>query len=167
MSISKRELRSNITYKTVKVIRCLALFVSLRYLKLMDLNISKAKIYYDGLCILCSKEIEIYRKNPESYVFEFIDITLPSFNAEKEGLDPFKIHKVMHVRTRDGAILTAVDAFIYIWSLMPSYSWMARLAQISFIKWFMNIGYVCFATIRPLLPKKKRLCEDSPYCEKP
>lgn len=133
----------------------------------MSQNTAKAKIYYDGLCILCSREMDVYRKNPESHVFEFVDITDSRFDAQAEGLDPFEVHKVMHVRSQDGSILTAVDAFTYIWSMMPSYAWMARIAQKSFIKPFLKIGYVSFARIRPLLPKKKKLCEDSPYCEKP
>ena len=129
----------------------------------------KLKVYYDGLCHLCSREIRHYKKIKESNEhIDFIDITTPPFDALKEGLDPFEIHKVMHVRTPDGKVHTAVDAFIEIWKVFPKYRWAAKIAQTPVIKTILTLGYHAFAKVRPYLPKVKRKpadCEDSPYCE--
>lgn len=124
-------------------------------------------VYYDGLCQLCSREIQHYRKSRGSENIRFVDITSPEFQAQKEGVDPVQVHKVMHVRRSDGSLATEVDAFIAIWSVLPSYQWAARLAQQPGVRHLLNAGYQVFARVRPWLPRRKAPCADSPYCELP
>jgi len=124
------------------------------------------KIYYDGLCILCSREIEHYKKLRGAEKLTFIDITHPEFDAKKEGLDPMAVHKVMHVRTPDGKIHTRVSAFLEIWKILPRYQWAAPIASHFLVKPLLEIGYTLFAKSRPFLPKRKKdLCKDSPHCD--
>lgn len=127
--------------------------------------LSRISVYYDGLCPLCSKEIAHYRKQKGQEYFYFIDITAPEFQAQAEGLDPFLIHKVMHVKTAEGEIKTGLDAFITIWDNLPKYFWMGRISKIAFVKPLLRVGYYLFAKLRPYLPRKSRDCENSPYCE--
>jgi predicted DCC family thiol-disulfide oxidoreductase YuxK len=122
-------------------------------------------IYYDGLCYLCSREIDHYRKQSGSDALRFLDITAPDFDANAEGVDPVQVHKVMHVRRQDGTLATGVNAFIEIWKVLPKYNWAARLAVRSLPNLVLNVGYQAFATIRPFLPRKKGDCAASPYCE--
>lgn len=126
---------------------------------------SKLKIYYDGLCHLCSREIEHYRKVPGQENLEFIDITEPNFHAEIEGLNPIEVHQFMHVKDSSGQIFTKVDAFIEIWKVLPNHRPLAKIAQLKILRPFLNLGYWMFAIIRLYLPKKKKACETSPYCE--
>ncbi len=121
-------------------------------------------VFYDGLCPLCSKEMDHYKKQKGSERLLFIDITEAHFDAKKEGLDPYKVHQVMHVKTSEGLVMTGVDAFIAIWDFLPQYNWVSKWAQKSFIRPFLNVGYQVFASIRPYLPRKTRDCEISPYC---
>lgn len=125
----------------------------------------KLKIYYDGLCILCSREIDHYKKLRGSEKLEFIDITDSSFDAKKEGLDPFEVHKVMHVRTPSGQTYTKVRAFVEIWKHLPRYRWAVPIALNPVVKPILEAGYSLFARTRPYLPKRKKLCENSPFCE--
>ena len=122
-------------------------------------------VYYDGLCPLCSREMVHYRKQEGSQNLNFVDITAPSFLAEREGLDPLKVHQVMHVKTPEGEVRTGVDAFIEIWKILPKYRGWVGWAQSAVIKPFLNFGYQIFAAIRPYLPRKTRECEQSPYCD--
>lgn len=124
----------------------------------------RTKVYYDGLCYLCSFEIAHYQKMKGSDSIDFIDITGPHFDAAKEQLDPFKIHESLHVRDASGNVHTGVDAFIEIWKQIPSCRWLAKAAQKSVFKTVLNAGYAVFAEIRPKLPR--RSCEHSPYCVK-
>ncbi len=128
---------------------------------------SKAKlsVYYDGLCQLCSREIDHYRKARGAEQLRFIDITAVDFQAEKEGLDPQRVHRVMHVKSAEGQIYTEVEAFVQIWKVLPGYSWMARAVESPLIRPIANLGYQGFARVRPWLPKKKADCSASPYCE--
>lgn len=122
-------------------------------------------VYYDELCILCSNEMKHYKKQIGSEKILFVDINSPAFDPKKDGLDPFQVHKVMHVKKNNGEILTRVNAFMAIWEILPRYHWLHRMAKIKLIKKIMDIGYVGFATLRPFLPKRKDLCADSPYCD--
>ena len=128
---------------------------------------SKIQIYYDGLCHLCSREIDHYRKVKGSENLEFVDITADGFNAQDHGLDPKAVHQVMHVRDTNGQVATAVEAFLVIWRALPSYQWAARLVALWPVKGVALVGYHAFARIRPYLPKRKRgkMCSLSPHCD--
>jgi len=126
----------------------------------------KLSIYFDGLCPLCSREISHYRKQQGSDQIRFVDITSTEFNPVEEGIDPVKVHKVLHVRTAAGELKTGVDSFIAIWEHLPSYHWLARLARTAPVKLLLTLGYQGFVVLRPLLPRRSRAqCESSPFCE--
>jgi predicted DCC family thiol-disulfide oxidoreductase YuxK len=124
-------------------------------------------VYYDGLCKVCSKEINHYKRQEGADQIVFIDICSQSFDAKAEGLDPKKIHKVMHVRRADGSMATRVDAFVEIWKYLPKYRLLVRLAKNPLLKISLETGYTLFAAIRPILPRYNNVneCSDSPYCE--
>ena len=127
----------------------------------------KTKVYFDGLCHLCSREISHYRKQQGSEAIEFVDITAANFNPASEGLDPVRVHREMHVRKADGTLLVGVDAFIAIWETLPRYRFMAKWGKRSLPHRLLSAGYKVFARIRPYLPRKKDACADSPYCDIP
>ena len=123
-------------------------------------------VYYDGLCMLCSREIEHYKKQKGSDAFIFTDITSQDFDPSKEGVDPTLVHKIMHVKKSNGELRTGVDAFIEIWEHLPRYRKIAALAKKSPLKKALELGYQFFAVVRPYLPRKNNDCETSPYCER-
>jgi predicted DCC family thiol-disulfide oxidoreductase YuxK len=123
----------------------------------------KLNVYFDGLCHLCSREINHYRSMKGAENINFIDITSPNFDATQEGLDPIEIHKNMHVRDRQGRLHLGVDAFIWIWNELPALRFLVPIARVAPIHLVLKICYSVFAKVRPLLPRKS--CEDSPYCE--
>jgi predicted DCC family thiol-disulfide oxidoreductase YuxK len=129
-------------------------------------QMSSLTVYYDELCVLCSAEINHYKKQRGSEQITFVDITADSFDAAKEGINPFEAHKIMHAKNKDGKILTKIDSFVAIWALLPKYRWLYNLAQWKVVRFFMDIGYIIFAALRPYLPRKnKKDCQDSPFCE--
>jgi predicted DCC family thiol-disulfide oxidoreductase YuxK len=124
-----------------------------------------AAIFYDGLCLACSTEINHYRKQPGSESFSFIDITDLSFKAEDHGIDPRLAHKVMHVRDLNGNLHQGVDAFRTIWQQLPRYQFLFRLSERRTVRAILELGYKGFVLARPYLPRKKSDCSTSPYCE--
>jgi predicted DCC family thiol-disulfide oxidoreductase YuxK len=133
----------------------------------MESNNNKVKVYYDGLCHLCAREMAHYRKLEGSSNIDFVDITDDSFNPTIEGLDPIKVNKFMHVRDADGAIKTKVEAFRTIWNVLPKYRKIIYFSRLPVIKQILDLGYEFFAYIRPYLPKRvKGSCDSSPYCQK-
>ena len=132
-----------------------------------DTSPENLKVYYDGLCKVCSREIEHYKKQQGASLIDFVDICSGEFDAQKEGLDPHQVHKVMHARTPDGSVVTRVNAFVEIWKRIPRYHFLARWSAKPGVMAILNLGYSGFAVIRPWLPRYKNSqeCSDSPYCE--
>lgn len=123
-------------------------------------------VYFDGLCPLCSREIEHYRRQAGSDQIAFVDITTPEFDPAAHGLDPKAVHRHLHARDEKGDLHVGVGAFIAIWNLLPRYRWAASLAAKSFVRPALNVGYEAFARVRPWLPRARRAeCAASPYCE--
>jgi predicted DCC family thiol-disulfide oxidoreductase YuxK len=123
------------------------------------------QIYYDGLCRLCSMEINHYKGCKHEGSLIFVDITDPDFDPRKENLKPENIHRHLHAKDSSGKVYIGVDAFVEIWKRLPEYAWASRLAKTKAIQLFLKIAYEGFVRIRPYLPRKQNLCSDSPYCE--
>ena len=138
----------------------------MNYMENTQENTQKVTVYYDGLCRLCSSEINHYisAKGADKIVFK--DITSQQFNAKAEQVDEFLVHKIMHVKSASGELKTRVDAFIEIWETLPNYRWAAKVIRTPGIKSLAEVGYDVFAFVRPYLPRKKALnCDASPFCE--
>jgi predicted DCC family thiol-disulfide oxidoreductase YuxK len=125
-------------------------------------------VYFDGLCMACSAEINHYRKLEGAEHFDFVDITANGFEPAAHGLDPHKVHKVMHVRDREGVLHEGVEAFRTIWKELPRYHFLWRLSDSPAVRPVLELGYRAFVVARPYLPRRKALdCSASPYCEVP
>lgn len=114
------------------------------------------KVFYDGLCPLCSREIDYYKKKDQSALIKWCDITEPGFDAQAENLDPTEVHRIFHVKNTAGEIITGVEAFVEIWRTLPELKNWARASQIPGVKPAMKLGYFVFAKVRPFLPRKTR-----------
>jgi predicted DCC family thiol-disulfide oxidoreductase YuxK len=120
---------------------------------------ARLKVYYDGLCHLCSREINHYAGVPGSQErIEFVDISDPSFDPRAEGVDALKVQKYFHAKRGDGTVLVGLDAFMAMWRVTPGYHWLATLAGLPVIKPMLQILYAGFAEVRPLLPKRQTSC---------
>jgi predicted DCC family thiol-disulfide oxidoreductase YuxK len=121
----------------------------------------KLKIFFDGSCHICSREIIHYSKITPKGFFEYINVAGPQFKAEQFQLDPKKVNQEMHVQLPSGEIKTGVEAFISIWKEIPRYHWLAKIISLPVIFNISKVFYIIFARgIRPFLPKRK-------YCEIP
>lgn len=115
---------------------------------------SKTKILVDGNCIVCDMEVAHYKKiAPES--FDIVDISDPSFKAEKYGLTTEAVNKHLHVQTPEGEVKVGVEAFAHIWSRIPKYALADKAIRLPVVNSVARVGYAGFAAIRPWLPKKK------------
>src|SRR5262249_12657363 len=119
------------------------------------MDTARLTLFYDGLCPLCSREIEHYRRHLAGTPADFVDITAAEFNAAAHGLDPQAVHRVMHVKVGD-ELRTGVAAFAAIWAAIPRYRWLARLARNPVGHGLMHLGYRAFARVRPWLPRRRR-----------
>ncbi len=119
------------------------------------------EIFYDGSCVVCSTEIEVYRKqNPQDRLL-FIDISSEAFSACAYGKEQADFMAQMHVRDSTGKFFAGVDAFTLIWQAYPAgsvYRLFSRLVGLPGLNFLTRCGYVLFARYRHLLPKRKPDC---------
>lgn len=120
------------------------------------------QVFYDGACLVCSHEMEGYRKrNPENRL-AFIDISAVDFDADQYGKTREDFMAQIHARDADGNFYTGVDAFVAIWQAYPSgsfYRLLGVVVGLPGIDLFSRFGYRTFARHRHLLPKRKVECE--------
>ncbi len=116
---------------------------------------TKLKVFFDGSCHLCDREIKHYLKKDKKDLLIPINIEAQDFDASHYNLDAKEAQLHIHAIDEDGKIYTKIDTFIEIWKRIPRYHFAAKIASISFVKWIMDKCYIVFAQyIRPHLPKK-------------
>ncbi len=113
-----------------------------------------SKIFVDGNCIVCDTEISYYKKIAPT-LFEIVDISSPTFDATQFGLTSEAVQRHMHLQTTEGDVLAGIDAFAYIWSLIPKYHWAANVIKWPLVYQLSLVGYEIFARSRHLLPKRR------------
>jgi predicted DCC family thiol-disulfide oxidoreductase YuxK len=117
------------------------------------MNTAPVTVYYDGLCPLCSREIEHYRRRSDADVISYVDIAAPEFDASDHGLDPIQIHRELHVK-RGSEILTGVAAFIAIWQVVRGFRWLGTVVRTPGIHAAARLAYAVFCRVRPWLPRR-------------
>lgn len=115
------------------------------------------EIFYDGSCMVCSTEMQVYRKSNPKGRLRFIDISAADFDAAVYGKSQADFMARMHVRDAAGEFTTGVEAFSTIWQAYPSasvYRLFSTLIGLPGINFLSRFGYAVFARYRHLLPKK-------------
>ena len=123
------------------------------------------KVYFDGGCAVCSREMSIYRRRESSGRLVFIDISAPEFNAADYGRQPQEFMRELHVRDAAGEFHTGIAAFPRIWSAFPEsplYSLLGHAINLPGIRQGAELSYATFARFRHLLPNSG--CHDG-SCE--
>lgn len=105
------------------------------------------RVFYDGACPVCSREMAFYKRRDSNRRLECIDIAGPQFAAADYGLDAARADEVMHVRTADGRTDTGVYAFVAIWEALGM-GLPVALTRIPGVLSVMRWGYRLFAANR-------------------
>lgn len=116
---------------------------------------NKLKIFYDGACHLCSREVESYLKVDKAGKLAPIDIAGPDFDPKADGIDEKRANKYFHVKNGKGEILEGVEAFAAIWDSLGILKPLSWFSKTTVGKITMGASYKIFAEIRPYLPKRK------------
>lgn len=118
------------------------------------------KVFYDGSCIVCSREMERYRRRDRGGALKLIDIAAPSFDPVAYGRDLDAFMAQLHVLDASGAFYVGVDAFARIWEVMPQrgFHLLAALIGLPGINLMARGGYRLFARLRRVLPKSTADC---------
>jgi predicted DCC family thiol-disulfide oxidoreductase YuxK len=123
-------------------------------------------VFYDGNCLVCSREIDHYRTLNHAGRLQFVDISAPDFQADRDGPTSEQLQTRMHVRDAAGRYWSGVDAFPIIWQALPGrgYRCLARGVKLPLLYQLAKLGYALFARFRRYLPKTTRNCHTG-HCE--
>lgn len=110
----------------------------------------KASVYYDGGCPLCRAEIATYQQTAGGDTLAWVDAQACGVAELGSGLDRSNALARLHVRRADGTLLQGAAAFAEIWSALPGWRWLARLARLPFVLPILDVAYTGFLRIRPL-----------------
>ena len=85
------------------------------------MSLNTIKVYFDGNCGLCSKEINYYKKIDKKNIFEWVDIYTHDTDLEKLGITKSEALMELHALDENGKMYKGVDSFILIWKNLSFY----------------------------------------------
>ena len=105
---------------------------------------SKIKVFFDGNCNICSREIKYYQKiSPDSF-FEWKDLFKMSEKDFKlENLKLEHCLKFLHVKDENDDLKIGVDAFITIWKKLKYWNILANIITFPLIN-NLQIFYIIY-----------------------
>lgn len=114
-------------------------------------------VLYDGGCPLCRREIAHARRLAAARGgagLAFVDIAEGSTGcALPPGTTRAQLLARFHVRRADGQLLDGAAAFAAMWSRLPGWRWLARLARLPGGLAVMERSYRAFLRLRPRLQR--------------
>jgi predicted DCC family thiol-disulfide oxidoreductase YuxK len=106
------------------------------------------KVFYDGKCGLCSREIRYYKRIAPENIFEWIDITTSTDILVNENLDYNDTLKLLHTKDSQEKLFVGLDSFILIWQQLKYWKILATIVSLPIIKQIINLVYKTFASWR-------------------
>ena len=106
------------------------------------------KVFYDGMCSLCSREIAYYKRLAPTKKFEWIDVNTNPDKLKTHSLNQIETLKVLHVIDSNGNISRGVEAFRIIWDNLPGWWIASKFLSIRWIKFLAESIYNIFARRR-------------------
>ena len=111
-------------------------------------------VLYDGACPLCRREIAHVRglaQRRGDSALCFVDISQPADGAAQFPDDRAALLARFHVQRADGSRLDGAAAFVAMWSRLPGWRWLARLARLPGMLTLLEVAYRGFLKLRPWL----------------
>jgi len=116
---------------------------------------SRATVFFDGGCPLCSREIAHYRKLDRNEELQWVDITVETELVKQLGLDHESLMQRFHVRDTRGNMVTGAWGFAEMWAHLPYYRWLSRFLRFTRLLPALDLLYSRFARWRV-----RKRCED-------
>lgn len=107
-------------------------------------------LYFDGACPVCSREIEMYRRQPGAEAVQWVDASTCSVAELGPGLMRGAALGRMHLRMPDGQLVSGAVAFTELWKALPRWTKLGRVLSVAPVLWALELGYRLFLTLRPL-----------------
>jgi predicted DCC family thiol-disulfide oxidoreductase YuxK len=103
------------------------------------------RVYYDGQCGLCRREIDYYKTIAPDGLFAWIDVTRDASSLDALGVSYVQALKLLHVVDDQGRVHIGVDAFIQIWGQLAYWRILAKMTGLPLIYPLAKVAYRLFA----------------------
>ena len=109
------------------------------------------KVYYDGACPLCAREIKFYRRQEGADRICWVDISGLETIDVAPDLTRVRALARFTVRDIDGTLVSGGKAFTKIWQLLPRFRRLAMPFKLPPFAWSLDRTYEIFLALRPHL----------------
>ena len=118
---------------------------------------NKFTVFYDAECPICSREVHWLQRKDNAKVLQFISIDSPECRAAVPELSTEELSRVIYGKTSAGALLSRVDVFREIYSLM-GYRKLVSFSRLWGIRSLLDVSYAVFAKLRVPLGRVFDVC---------
>lgn len=87
------------------------------------------RVYFDGLCPLCVREMNKIRQLDTQGKIDLQDINASDFSERFPYIDPVQADRILHGELADGRIILGLDVTCMAWQLVGKGHWFA------FMRW--------------------------------
>ena len=108
------------------------------------------KVFFDGSCPLCAREISLYSKLDKDDKIEWVDVSQPE-PATPVGITRERLLSRIHLLDSEGKLQIGASAFFFIWKKLPGWRWLGNLEKNKLIFFLAQIFYEIFLLVRPLI----------------
>lgn len=108
------------------------------------------RVFYDGGCPLCRREIGWYQGRRGAERIEWINVAGDARVAVPEGLTREDLMQRFTVQRRDGVTARGAAGFVAVWRALPGTSAFARLADNLLVVGIGEVMYRLMLKVRPL-----------------
>ncbi len=107
----------------------------------------KIKVLYDHACPMCRREVQwLNRRDKNAWIF-FEDISAPSFDAGRYGLEQSAVEGAIHGVMPDGTVITGVEVFRRMYAAV-GLGWLLAPSRWPLLRQLTDRAYVAFARHR-------------------
>ena len=114
-------------------------------------------VMFDGACPLCRREISVYQSLTSLEKVHWLDVSQKQAGISDAEQALFQSR--MHVRQKDGQLLSGAAAFVALWLSMPGWRWLGRLGRLPGMTPLLEVMYRGFLPLRPHLQRWVRALE--------
>ena len=116
-------------------------------------NETRLTVFYDGSCPLCRREIGFYRKRDGAESIEWFDLCESNADPVEGRLSRDAALRRFHVLGSDGTLASGAKGFAMLWSELPGFAPIGRLAGYPVIRDILELVYRLFLKVRPRLQR--------------
>jgi len=117
------------------------------------------KVFHDGACPLCRREIAMLRSMDPHQRVALEDIADPAFDASQYGLTREQVHAYIHGVLPDGTVVRGMEVFRRVYEAVGR-GWVWRWTAWPVFRPIADAAYWVWAKMRPLFGSRRAACGD-------